>query len=119
MRKLVVGLLGVTLAAGGVAFGPSAFAESSAKAPVAAGSEKEATPTDDLPNPLNEKRSELREQAIAGVLSGRLKPEMRNGSKVVKVGETATAKTSKSAAKSESQYVELERQATDRIFVIL
>jgi immune inhibitor A len=91
--------------------------------PPAAAQAKNAVPSDDLPNPLEEKRRELREQAVSDVVSGRATPQTINGSKVVKVGETAGTgfATQRKAGKSANrdQYVELGREKTDRIFVIL
>ena len=76
--------------------------------------------SDQLPNPLAEKRTELRERAVSEVVSGNLKPEVRNGSVVVKVGETASPSgEGHTGKKKKAQYVELEREKTDRIFVIL
>jgi immune inhibitor A len=118
-----VGLLGATLATGGIALGPTAFAGSAANGPAAAPSAHEATPSDNLPNPLDLKRSELREEAISGVLTGRFTSQQRNGSTVVKVGETADATGNRALHRAfprkKSHYVELERETTDRIFVIL
>src|SRR5689334_23595001 len=65
---------------------------------------------DDVPDRLESKRRELREVAIKEVIAGRAKVENRNGSKVVKLGKTAAA---------DDQYVELAREKTDRIFVVL
>ena len=119
MRRVLVGLVGLTLAAVGAAVLPSAPAQSAA--PVVAN--ESVPPTDDLPNPLAEKRNELREQAVSEVLNGRLQPEQRNGSTVVKVGETASSGTEnargRAAQGKKDQYVELAREKTDRIFVIL
>ncbi|MFF5296840.1 immune inhibitor A domain-containing protein [Paractinoplanes globisporus] len=64
---------------------------------------------DDLPSPLEDKRRALRAQAVSDVVSGRAKPVDRNGSQVVKVGRHG----------KKDQYVELSRERTDRIFVIL
>src|SRR4051794_14075388 len=84
----MVGLLGVTVVAGGMAaLAPVAFAQAPAKAqqadPIV-----EPVQTDNLPNPLADKRRELTEKAISGVLSGRLTPQQINGSQVVKVSES-------------------------------
>ena len=72
--------------------------------------------SDDLQSRAEEKRRELRE---AGLRRCSTAPEgrQRGASKVVKVGETATPGHSKAAA--EDQYVELGREKTDKIFVIL
>jgi immune inhibitor A len=65
---------------------------------------------DDLPNPFEDKRRELREQAVNGVLKGTVKTQNHGGSIVAKVGRVQGGK---------DQYVELSREKTDRIFVIL
>ena len=125
MRKIVVGLLSVSLASGlGVSLGPAAMAKPVKKAPVAATPDPSTSAVDDLPNPAEAKRRELRERAISGVLQGKLKPEQKNGSTVVKVGSTEKAATAKNgrlaaAAQTKDQYVELKREKTDRIFVVL
>src|SRR5688500_6747230 len=84
----MVGLLGVTLVAGGMAaLAPVAFAQAPAKAQQA-DPLVEPVQSDDLPNPLAEKRRELTEKAISGVLTGTLTPQQINGSSVVKVSES-------------------------------
>ncbi|MET0740479.1 MAG: immune inhibitor A domain-containing protein, partial [Candidatus Nanopelagicales bacterium] len=86
----------------------------------------------DLPNPLEDKRRELREQAITGVINGELIPQTINGSTVVKVGE-AEAAAAGAAAEGElegraakenasgkvDQYVELSNERTDQVFTLL
>ena len=86
----------------------------------------EVIASDNLPNPLDEKRSALRETAITGVLDGELQTEQRGESTVVKVGSTDEASAapdanarSSASSKKKDQYVELSREATDRIFVVL
>ncbi|GAA4171454.1 immune inhibitor A [Phytohabitans flavus] len=123
MRKVMVGLLTVSLASGmGVSLGPSALAAPPADTPAAAPSKGDAPRRDELPNPLEDKRRELREQGLTDVLSGRATPESRNGSTVVKVGQSdGTGPLAKKSGKNgkKDQYVELAREKTDRIFVIL
>src|SRR3954453_8677262 len=77
--------------------------------------------SDELPNPFEDKRRELREQAINAVLKGELKTQKRGASTVAKVGTTrGEGLTNRTvAAKGQDQYVELAREKTDRIFVIL
>jgi immune inhibitor A len=120
VRKAFVGLIGLTLATGTVVvLGPSAFAQTVAAAVPSSG---EPVIVDDLPNPLEAKRRDLREQAVSDVVSGVLKTEVRNGSTVAKVGKTnggGQAGRLPSGTKSKDQYVELSREKTDRIFVIL
>lgn len=125
MRKVMVGMLTVSLASGmGFALPATAMAAPSVDTPVAAPSRAETPSLDDLPNPLGEKRRELRERAVSEVVSGRLTPERRGASTVAKVGETSGTGVAGRAARGgagsgKDQYVELERETTDRIFVIL
>jgi immune inhibitor A len=106
----------------GVSLGPAAMAAPppDSPAPVSA---KQPAPVDDLPDPVGAKRREMREQAVADVVSGKVKPQTINGSKVVKVGETnGTGHNNRSfgsGQKKRDQYVELGREKTDKIFVIL
>jgi immune inhibitor A len=119
VRKVAVGLLGLSLAAtSSFALGGSAFAQQQAKAPSAAPSVSEPSNlADELPNPAEEKKRALREEALKDVLAGRAKPVKRNGSTVVKVGDTAASQAS--GRHKRDQYVELAREKTDKIFVIL
>ncbi len=124
MRKVAVGLLGLSLTATGLAFGPSASAAPQPKLPAAAPAAAEPQALkDELPDKLEEKRRALREQGLSDVLSGRSKPIERNGSTVVKVGKAAgagaNARTTAGAKQAKDQYVELRREQTDKIFVIL
>ncbi|WP_239082530.1 immune inhibitor A domain-containing protein [Actinoplanes teichomyceticus] len=74
-------------------------------------------PIDDLPNPLEEKRRALREEAVSQLVSGKSKVESRNGSKVVNLGRTYG--NGGFGHPGRNQYVELGRERTDKIFVIL
>ncbi len=80
---------------------------------------------DDLPDPTEAKRRALRERAVAELLKGNATVVQRGASKVVKIGTTSTprAVTAKGAlkrpAQRKAQYVELSREKTDKIFVIL
>jgi immune inhibitor A len=105
------------LASLGVALGlATTFAFTANAAPPAGttGQPQGAT-VDDLPNPEETKRRELREVAIKQVLAGKAKVQERNGSKVVKLGKAAPAP----GAAAEDTYVELAREKTDKIFVVL
>ncbi|GGK96773.1 protease [Mangrovihabitans endophyticus] len=120
MRKVVMGLLGASLV---TSVGISVPAAASAAPPVdpAPAARPGSAPVDDLPNPLEDKRRALRAQAVADVASGTAKPIQRNGSTVVKVGRTnGSGATNRAMPKAgKDQYVELGRERTDRIFVIL
>jgi len=113
MRRVTAGLGSLVIAAG---LATTVALDAGAAAPAAGTTQQgQAIPhTDDLPNPVEEKRRELRQVAIQDVLSGRAKVEQRGGSKVVKVGKTGAP-----AAQAEDQYVELAREKTDKIFVVL
>jgi immune inhibitor A len=124
VRKTAVGLLSVALASGlGTAFAGPGLATSPPSAPP--GEAQTAAPTDSLPDPIADKRAEMREQAISSVINGESKPQRVNGSTVVKVGEAESAATaSKSGrlakkATKKDQYVELSRESTDELFVLL
>ncbi|WP_189170648.1 immune inhibitor A domain-containing protein [Pilimelia anulata] len=115
-----MGLLGVALATGmGTTLTPAAAVAAPSGAPVA---HPDATDAhhDELKNPYEEKRRALRESAVADVLSGRLKPKTVNGSVVAKVGSTDAPANGIARGKAKvDQYVELQREKTDKIFVIL
>jgi len=117
VRKVLVGFLGVSMAAGvGLATVPAAIAASPAGLSVAAPPASEpALAADELPNPLEDKRRELLQQGLTSVLNGEATPERINGSTVVKVGKT----NGKGGASGQDQYVELAQEQNDRIFVIL
>ena len=126
MRRTTAGLVSLALVAGGAAAiaAPSASAAPPQQRP-------EAAPVEhDLPNPLEEKRRELRETALTAVLNGEATPEKRGSSTVVEVDELESDakkdKSKKAAAgqdekgkDTQTQYVELEREATDKIFTII
>ncbi|MEV8378344.1 immune inhibitor A domain-containing protein [Kribbella sp. NPDC056861] len=129
MRKVSAGLFSLALA---TTFGLSMASAGNAAQPKAAGaataasaSEPVAT-SDELPNPLEEKRRDLREEALTKVLNGTAKAEKRGASTVVKLGKKdAGAKGSLKAGKAAAskvkvdEYVELSREKTDKIFVVL
>src|SRR5919112_879411 len=121
VRKVIAGVVSLVLASGtGAVLGT---VPATAAPPV---NPKPTTiPTsDELPNRLEAKRRELRMQAIQDVIAGDATPVTRAGSTVVKVGREASARTAASARsagapQSQDQYVELAREKTDRIFVVL
>jgi immune inhibitor A len=124
VRKVAVGLLGLSLAAtSSLAWGAPAQARGPATAPTAAPSAGEPSDMshDELPNPQEDKRRAMRQAAIQDVIAGRAKPVTRNGSTVVKVGSTAgtSSATRATVQRRTDQYVELAREKTDKIFVIL
>ncbi len=104
-----------------VAAGLTALGTAAQAAPPSGDTAKSvAAPVDDLPSRGEEKRRALRQEALADVLSGDKKTEKRGNSTVVKMGKKAAAKTKKKAKGGQvDQYVELSREKTDRIFVVL
>ncbi|WP_328992565.1 immune inhibitor A [Kribbella sp. NBC_01245] len=122
MRKAAAGLFSLALATsvglGAASNGVAAPPRDTGPAGVAA----EKAGPDELPSPLEDKRRDLRERALTSLLNGKGKVEERNGSKVMKVGEKAggrNAKGVKNKAGKVDQYVELQREKSDRIFVVL
>ncbi|MGH3424334.1 MAG: immune inhibitor A domain-containing protein, partial [Nocardioidaceae bacterium] len=98
--------------------------------------------SDDLPDPLSDKQAALREEAISDVLSGKRKAQKIDGEQVVKMGKEpatpaqpnpqtfnnpqsgddgqAAPQSGSSAAKGrQDQYVQLSREKSDNLFVIL
>ena len=129
MRRTTAGLMSLALASGiGVTLSSqTAFAAAPIDGGPSSTSAKRAAP-DALPNPLDEKRQALRSEAITRVINGEAAPQNINGSTVVKLGkaaggsasDVARAKvTGQKTGANKDQYVELKRESTDRIFVIL
>jgi len=76
-----------------------------------------ASPSDELPNPLEDKRRDAREVAISQVLNGQATPEKRGSSTVVKLdGKNNNNSHGRGHV---DKYVELSREKTDKIFVVL
>ncbi|RZT13660.1 immune inhibitor A [Kribbella sp. VKM Ac-2569] len=129
MRKLPAGLFSLALAATtglGIAAATAGNAATPSKQGSAPSASEAAPASDELPSPLEDKRRELRQEALTKVINGQAKPEKRNGSTVVKLGTKAAgtkgvlgAKAVKTATGRVDQYVELSREKTDRIFVVL
>ncbi len=129
MRKKSAGLLSLVVAAGlGTTLGVPAV--SATPAPSVKSVSTSADKPDDaagheLPNPLEDKRRALRQEAITRLLNGTGKVEKRGASTVMKVSSTKAPKSVGSggqvqqAASSQDQYVELSREKTDKIFVVL
>jgi immune inhibitor A len=114
VRKVVVGLLGAAMVTSvGIMLPAAATAAPPTDPAPVANAGKKAAPIDDLPNPLEDKRRALRTAAVSDVVSGKAKPVTKNGSTVVKLGRD------RSHGKGKDQYVEVARERTDRIFVIL
>ncbi|MFE0631003.1 immune inhibitor A domain-containing protein [Streptomyces sp. NPDC058864] len=93
------------------AIGATAFPVAAAQADTQAGRVVRHDPAKaervehDLKGPLSERQAAQRQQAIEQVISGKSKVEDRGASDVVKLGK--------------NKYVELAREKTDKIFVIL
>lgn len=136
MRRVTTGLVGLSLVAafGFAAAGPSTAATSSTSV---TGADHVNKKHDELPNPLEDKRRSLREAGLAAVLNGDAKAVQKNGSSVVRVGESYTPAVAAAQAnadrrgaragfapnakkaKKKDQYVELSQERSDKVFVIL
>ncbi|TCO21121.1 immune inhibitor A [Kribbella steppae] len=121
MRKLPAGLFSLALAATiGLSFASSGAAAPPQGAPAATGASEPAQTSDELSSPLEDKRRELRQEALTKVLNGSAKVEKRGASTVVNLGAKQVGATGTKNAKGRvDQYVELGREKTDRIFVVL
>ncbi|MEU5696476.1 immune inhibitor A domain-containing protein [Actinosynnema sp. NPDC020468] len=112
MRRLIVSAAALALVTAG--FVPTVAVAAPPAAPV----DQAQAKADELPNPLEDKRRALRQEALSKVLTGEATTEKRGESTVVKLGSKAKDKGAKNGAKVD-QYVELEREKTDKIFVVL
>ena len=115
MRRTSVGLLSLALATGvGVTVGAPSVGAAPTAAPTAAAGDVQPTQSDELPNPKETKRRELKEEALKQVIAGKATPVKKGNSTVVKLQGAAT-----SGKGPTDEYVELSREGTDKIFVIL
>jgi immune inhibitor A len=125
VRKSIAGLLSLAVAStvGMSLTAPAAGAPRPVAGPDDPSGASTAPAVDDLPSPLEDKRRELREEAVTQVVNGEATPIDRGVSTVVKVGETPALPESSApgtqAQPRRDQYVELARETTDRVFVIL
>jgi len=119
VRKVAVGLLSLTLVSGmGVLFTGANAAQAAplANAPTVA---EPTNAVDEMPDPLEDQRRDARQIAIEQVINGTAKIENRNGSRVVKVGSKSKAGKGQKSNGKIDKYVELSREKTDKIFVVL
>ena len=125
-RKTGVGAVSLAVLVG-LAASPAVTAHAvtgSGSAPQQAAAATKAAP-DELPNAFEDKRRALRSEALQDVLKGTKKAEKRGASTVVNLGKADAAppaslkKGGKSAKAAKSQYVELSREKTDKVFVVL
>ena len=132
MRKVLAGLISLALLssfASAASASPTSSTRAAVPARATAPVRAAAPPTDqadgaavdDLPNPLEAKRRELRQAGLDEVLQGKATPVERNGSTVVKVSNSADKPGNQHGRRKgrQSQYVELKREKTDKIFVVL
>ena len=119
MRKMTVGLLSLALVSGGGVIFSSSVANAAPQRGAATAVET-APLADELPNPLEEKRRANRKAALNQVLTGKAKAEKRGASTVVKVElRPGDDRGLHRAGAKKDQYVELSREKTDKIFVVL
>ncbi|GAA3853294.1 immune inhibitor A [Saccharothrix violaceirubra] len=109
MRRLLISAATVALVT------TTAVVPTTAVAAPQPSTEQPTAQVDDLPNPLEANRRALRQEALAKVLTGEATKEKRGASTVVKLG----SKQKKGAKAKVGQYVELEREKVDKIFVVL
>ena len=117
MRRNTKGLLGLAMATSvGLAVGvPAVTAAPTLPAATSPSGDAAAVKgSDALPNQLDEKRTALKKKALTAVLDGRATAVKKGKSTVVKLKGQA-----KGGKGPTDQYVELAREGTDKIFVIL
>jgi immune inhibitor A len=130
VRKKSAGLLGLVVAASlGTTLGMPAVSATPAPTVKNVSQPGVDKPDDasghELPNPLEDKRRALRQEALTRLLDGTGTVEKRGASTVMKVSSTASPRSvnangrQTASAGKEDQYVELSRQKTDKIFVVL
>ncbi len=134
MKRLIIATTGVALTASMAALGSTSVSATPSGGGVPVTTAAEGASEPDLPHPLEDKRTALREQAVAAVVGGDLQPQTVAGSEVVQVGEGAApqdaalaqndaapqAKRQAAQAKpQQAQYVELAQERADKVFVIL
>lgn len=111
-RRMVVAIAAVA----GISFLPGMTANAAPAPDVAAPVAAPEAVADELVSPAENKRRQLRQDGLSKVLKGEAKAEKRGASTVVKVSEGSGART---AQATPPQYVELAREKTDKIFVVL
>ena len=133
--RRVLGGACATLVVAGVALVPYAVATPTPTT-TPSSDESAALQTDDLPNAMEQARRAAREKAIAGVLTGKYTAVKRGASTVVDLGPDARSAldsvgrgNGKNGKKGDaggpvgdsykSRFVEIAREKTDQIFVIL
>lgn len=140
LRRAMRGLLGVTLtaalaaASGGLAVaGPGTGGSPSTgigrEGPLAQSSRADAKSSDEQLSPQETERRALQKKAIDLVLTGKRKVERINGSDVVRVGTKQAPFTRQELTRLRAgkavqprkidSYVQLSRESTDRVFVVL
>ncbi len=112
-RRILVGLTSAAVVAAGLTVMGTA---AQAAPPPGDTAKTAAAPVDDLPSAAEEKRRALRQEALADVINGEKQTEKRGSSTVVKMGTKPAARTRQGHV---DQYVELSREKTDKIFVVL
>jgi immune inhibitor A len=115
VRRLLVGAACLALTAAGLTTATAAAVPAADQARA----RHDGRAVDELPNPMEDKRRVMRQKALADVLSGKVKAEKRGSSTVVKVGEKPAKPGAMSTQARVDQYVELKREKTDKIFVVL
>lgn len=105
MRRVLAGAAAFALVTAGLAAPAAAVPAGQPEQP----EQQVRQQSDEQPHELELKRRALKQQALSEVLTGEATTEKRGASTVAKVGKK----------QNKDQYVELKREKTDKIFVIL
>jgi immune inhibitor A len=109
VRNVMAAVLSLAVASG---VGMSLPSAATAASPVGETPQAVAAGPDELPSPQEEKRRALRQEALTQVLNGEATVTTKGGSSVVKLEGNARRG-------ERDRYVELAREKTDKIFVVL
>lgn len=115
MRRTTTGLISLALATGlGLTLGsPTVGAPAADRAPQAL--DAASSSSDELSSPFETKRRALKDRALRDVINGKATPVKKGNSTVVKLSGSGA----KGGTGPTDEYVELSREGTDKIFVIL
>ncbi|MGH3860545.1 immune inhibitor A domain-containing protein [Actinokineospora sp.] len=119
-RRMVVAVAAVA----GISFMPGVTSATAAPAPAAGPAAAVENAPDELVSPAESKRRAMRQEGLTKVLKGEATAEKRGASTVVKVSDGSTkinrtAGRTTTQVETPAQYVELAREKTDKIFVVL
>jgi len=116
MRSTRAGVVALALVASAAGI-PLTTQTAAASPPVGNETARGAASSDELPHPQESKRRELREEALTRLLSGGKATVTKSGGSTV--ADLGASKARGTKGRTPPRYVELAREKTDKIFVVL